>query len=163
MAAIGTKLDLGAADAPAGNLRVSVLSDIHCHHPAAVSYFERALKIFREASAHPQLRVSFPPITTKTSPTRAFDFSVKCEHLTGNVVTCEKECRVYSPNFCSAESRDTAPCACNFNYAALPRNCRGRIRFVVTPFDSWGNAGRPIVSEWLQPEKIASAGTGSAS
>lgn len=102
-----------------------------------------------KASAHPQIRVSFPPITTKTSPTRAFDFSVRCEHLTGNVLTCEKECRVYSPNFCSAESRDVAPCTCDFNYAALPRNCKGRIRFVVTPFDSWGNAGGAIMSDWM--------------
>lgn len=107
------------------------------------------------ASAHPQLRVKFPPITTKASPSRGFDFSVKCEHLTGNVVTCEKECRVYSPNFCSAESRDVAPCTCVFDYTALPRNCKGRIRFVVTPFDSWGNSGRPIASDWMGIEQLS--------
>lgn len=108
-----------------------------------------------ESSAHPQLRVSFPPITTKTSPTRAIDFSVRCEHMTGNVITCEKECRVYSPNWCMAESRDVVPCTCDFNYAILPHNCNGRIRFVVTPFDSWGNAGRPIMSEWLMTDDLA--------
>lgn len=110
-----------------------------------------------KSSAHPQLRVSFPSITTKTSPSRAVDFSVRCEHMTGNVMTCEKECRVYSPNWCSAESRDVVPCSCDFNYAALPRNCRGRIRFVVTPFDCWGNAGRPIMSEWMKTDDIASS------
>jgi len=98
---------------------------------------------------HSQLRVSFPPITTKTSPTRAFEFRVVCEHQTSTVVTTAKEYRVFSPNFCMSEARETEPVTCDFAVSALPRNCKGRIRFVVTPFDSWENPGPSIASDWM--------------
>lgn len=103
---------------------------------------------------HPQIRVSFPPITTKTSPTRAFDFGVACEHVTGSLVTMVKECRVFSPKFCMAEAREAVPCTCDFNAAIIPRNCKAKVRFTVTPYDCWGNAGKPLVGEWFEIEKL---------
>ena len=103
---------------------------------------------------HPQFRVTFPPITTASSPTRAFDFRVVCEHRTGTIDTVAKEYRVYSPNFCMPESMETEPVACDFAVSAIPANCQGLVRFVVTPYDCWGNAGAPIASDWMSPDKL---------
>lgn len=103
---------------------------------------------------HPQVRVTFPPVTRSRSPSRAFDFSVVCEANTGDLfyTVCEK--RVFSPKFCLAESRDVESCTCDFRASDLPANFRGRIRFVVTPNDVWGNPGKPIRSDWLNPDAL---------
>ena len=52
------------------------------------------------------------------------------------------------------ESQETEPVACDFAVSAIPANCKGLVRFVVTPYDCWGNAGAPIASDWIAPEKL---------
>ena len=49
LAAMGTGLADAGAAAARPNLRVGILSDIHCHHKDAVYYWKRALGFFREA------------------------------------------------------------------------------------------------------------------
>lgn len=95
---------------------------------------------------HAQLVVSFPPITTAKSPSRGFDFTVRCETKIADIVQTVQERRVFSPNAYQAECRDVVPCTCNFPVRELPVN--RKLRFVVTPYDCWGNAGRPISSKW---------------
>ena len=133
----------------AANAKVSVAYVKDGHH-RKVGHPGCALDL---SETHPQFRVTFPPITTKTSPTRAFDFRVVCEHRTGTIDTVAKEFRVYSPKFCMAECRETEPVTCDFAVSSIPANCKGQIRFVVTPYDCWGNAGMPIASAWVSPEK----------
>ena len=52
------------------------------------------------------------------------------------------------------ESMETEPVACDFAVSAIPANCKGLVRFVVTPYDCWGNAGAPIASDWTSPDKL---------
>lgn len=98
------------------------------------------------SSPHPQYKVSFPPITRKGSPSRGFDFKVVCEARTADDVKVVETRSVFSPNVYQAESRDTAACSCNFPADHIPTT--EETRFVVTPFDCWGNAGAPIASAW---------------
>ena len=49
MAAVGTGLNLGAAEAPASNLRVGILSDIHVTALSNAQWLEKALRKFDEA------------------------------------------------------------------------------------------------------------------
>lgn len=94
-----------------------------------------------------QVVVEFPPITTSTgSPSRAYDFAVRCEMRDADFIRCVDERRVYSPNMMQAEPRDIEPCTCAFPAEQIPRN--RKVRFVVTPFDCWGNGGNPIYSAW---------------
>jgi len=95
---------------------------------------------------HEQLVVTFPPITTAKSPSRGFEFKVTCEMRIADLVQVVQERRVFSPNAYQAESRDTVPCACHFPVRELPQ--KRKLRFVVTPYDCWGNAGKPITSDW---------------
>ena len=95
---------------------------------------------------HPQLKVAFPPITRKGSPSRAFEFRVVCEAQDADMVRVVEERRVFSPNAYQAETRDVAPCSCNFPVSNLQTS--GVIRFVVFPIDCWGNEGAPVKSVW---------------
>jgi hypothetical protein len=61
------------------------------------------------------------------------------------------EKRVYSPGFCMPEALDAAPVECAFAREAIPKE--RDVRFIVRPFDCWGNAGTPIASEWRQLAK----------
>ena len=97
---------------------------------------------------HPQVVVSFPPITTATSPSRGFDFSVRAETRIADIVRTLQERRVFSPNAYQAETRDTAPCTCNFPKSELPKKVE--IRFAVRPYDCYGNAGEEIYSKWMR-------------
>ena len=106
------------------------------------------------SETHPQIRVSFPPVTRANSPSRAFEFRVTCESRTADIVNVAKECRVFSPKFCLEESRETEQCTCDFAVSALPKRCRGKIRFVVTPIDCWYNEGKAIASEWIDLDKM---------
>ena len=51
------------------------------------------------------------------------------------------------------QSIETNP-SCDFAVSAIPANCKGLVRFVVTPYDCWGNAGAPIASDWTSPDKL---------
>ena len=95
---------------------------------------------------HPQLKVAFPPVTRKGSPSRAFEFRVVCEAQDADMVRVVEERRVFSPNAYQAETRDVAPCSCNFPVSNLQTS--GVIRFVVFPIDCWGNEGAPVKSAW---------------
>ena len=97
--------------------------------------------------AHPQLTVSFPAIASSAA-TRGFDFRVTCEETAGEIVNVIRERRVFSPKFCLAPELDKGPCTCVFAVAGLPVN--RKIRFRVTPCDSWGNEGKPILSDWAK-------------
>ena len=95
---------------------------------------------------HPQYRISFPPITRAGSPSRAFEFKVACEARTADDVKVLETRSVFSPNAYQAESRDTVTCWCNFPADHIPNT--EETRFVVTPLDCWGNAGKSIASAW---------------
>lgn len=110
--------------------------------------FEKGLEM---SETHPQVKVSFPAITTERSPTRAYDFAVRCEAMAGDVVRTVCESRVFSPRFASAERWDRDDAFCLFPAAAIPKRFGGRVRFVVTPYDCWGNAGAPLVGDWREP------------
>ena len=100
------------------------------------------------SETHAQVKVSFPTITTARSPTRAYDFVVRCEAMAGDVVRTVCESRVFSPHFAMGEQWEPARAWCLFPAAAIPSGGGVRTRFVVTPCDSWGNAGRPLVGSW---------------
>ena len=101
------------------------------------------------SETHEQVKVSFPTITTAQSPTRAYDFAVRCEARTGSVVRTVCESRVFSPHFAMGEQWEPARAWCLFPGTAIPSGGGVRVRFVVTPCDSWGNAGQPLSSPWL--------------
>ena len=100
-----------------------------------------------KSDPHPQIEVSFPPITTAHSPSRAFEFAVCAEIRIGDCVQVAKEKRVLSPNAMQPEAKDTAPCTCLFAASDIPGNCE--MRFSVVPLDCWGNGGRGIASSWM--------------
>lgn len=94
-----------------------------------------------------QVVVSFPSITTDNgSPTRGYDFLVRCEErlTAGTRTLCEK--RVFSPSVLLAEQCETALCTCAFAGEDVPSD--RVVRFTVEPYDCWGNAGTPLRSPW---------------
>ena len=96
-----------------------------------------------------QVVVTFPPVTMATgSPVRAYDFGVRCEIRDGDTRRVLAESRVFSPNGLQPESLDTEACTCAFRGDVIPRN--RDVRFLVVPFDCWGNAGRSIRSDWMR-------------
>ena len=101
-----------------------------------------------KSDPHPQFEVSFPPVTTASSPSRAFEFAVSAEIRDGDLVQVAAEKRVLSPNAMQAEAKDVAPCACVFSASVVPSNCK--VRFSVVPMDCWGNRGRAIVSDFIR-------------
>ena len=139
----------------AQNAKVCVSYVKEGHHRTADS---RSMLDMSET--HPQIRVSFPPITRKNSPSRAFEFRVVCESRTADFVSVVKECRVFSPKFCLAESRETELCTCDFAVSVLPKRCNSQIRFVVTPLDCWYNEGPSIASEWINLDEMCSLNFG---
>ena len=102
------------------------------------------------SETHPQVKVSFPTITTDSSPTRAFDFSVRCEVQEGDVITCVCEKRVFSPHFAMGERHDRGEAFCLFPASVIPDAFAGSVRFVVTPHDCWGNAGPALNGDWMK-------------
>jgi hypothetical protein len=82
------------------------------------------------------------------SPVRAYDFGVRCEIRDGDTRRVLAESRVFSPNGLQPESLDTEACTCAFRGDVIPRN--RDVRFLVVPFDCWGNAGRSIRSDWMR-------------
>ena len=95
-----------------------------------------------------QIVVSFPPIPATPDSARGWDFSVAAELRIKDMTQIVQEKRVYSPGFCMPEALDAAPVECAFAPEVIPKN--RDIRFVVRPFDCWGNVGDPIASEWSQ-------------
>ena len=102
----------------------------------------------RDKEPREQVVVSFPPVTTAHSPSRAFDFSVTAETRIGDCKRVLQERRVFSPNTFMAEAQDVEPVTCAFPRCELPK--RRDIRFVVRPLDCWGNVGNPILSDWMR-------------
>lgn len=96
-----------------------------------------------------QVVASFPPITTASgSPSRGYDFTVRCEVRDADTLRCVDERRVFSPNMMQGEAMDVEPCTCAFPGEQIP--CNREVRFIVTPYDCWGNAGEAISSAWMK-------------
>lgn len=130
------------AFAPGAKVTLSRIKDGHYRKFGSL---EAGLEM---SETHEQVKVSFPTITTACSPTRAYDFSVRCEVGTGAVVRTACESRVFSPHFAIAEKGDVGEAWCLFPAVAIPAGGGVRVRFVVTPYDCWGNAGHSIASGW---------------
>ena len=130
------------AFAPDAKVTVSRIKDGHYR---AFGSIEKGLEM---SETHEQVKVAFPTITTAQSPTRAYDFSVRCEVETGDVIRTACESRVFSPHFAMGEKWDGGEASCLFSASAVPVGYGIRVRFVVTPFDCWGNAGSPLVTRW---------------
>ena len=129
----------------AADAKVTV-SRIRNGHYRQFGSIEKGLEM---SETHEQVKVSFPSITTAQSPTRAYDFSVRCEVATGDIVRTACESRVFSPRFAMGERWDADGAECLFAASAIPKGRGLRVRFVVTPYDCWGNAGEPIASAWM--------------
>lgn len=130
--------------APGAKIKVSTIKEGHYRKFGSI---EKGLEL---SETHPQVKVSFPTITTEHSPTRAYDFSVRCEAIAGDVVRTVCESRVFSPHYAMGEEWDRDDAFCLFPLSAIPTGFSGRIRFVVTPYDCWGNAGPELVGEWMR-------------
>ena len=102
----------------------------------------------RRGNEHPQIEVSFPPVTSVTGGDRAHDYSVRMEMRIGDVVRTVDEKRVFSNKFMFAECNDTEDVRCLFARSQVPRE--RPVRFVVTPFNCWLKAGESIISEWMK-------------
>lgn len=59
------------------------VSRIKDGHYRVFGSIEKGLEM---SETHEQIKVAFPTITTAQSPTRAYDFSVRCEVETGDVI-----------------------------------------------------------------------------
>lgn len=142
--AVRKRASLPPVFAPDAKVKVSFVKEGHYRKFGSHEY---GLEM---SETHSQVKVSFPTITTETSPTRAYDFSVRCEAIVGDMSRTVCESRVFSPRFAMADHRDKGEASCLFAAASLPWEPKGTLRFVVTPYDCWGNAGQPIVGMWEQ-------------
>ena len=111
---------------------------------AKVSVKEIAEGKDRAGNKHPQIEVSFPPVTSATGGDRAYDYSVRLEMLRGDIRRVMAEKRVFSPHFAHPEKFETEPVKCLFARSDAPK--KRTVRFVVTPYNCWLKAGEPIVS-----------------
>jgi len=101
---------------------------------------------------HDQIFVSFPAVRmTDGSPARGWDYSVRAELLSGDVVKTLCERCVFSEGAFYAEEDETTPVVCAFNRKDLPSrlNARQKVRFVVTPRTCWGVEGTSISTVWM--------------
>lgn len=106
----------------------------------------------RAETKHAQVFVSFPAIRTMDgSPTRSWDYAVRAELASGDVVKTLCERCVFSEGVFYAEEDETKPVVCAFNRKDIPTKVcqRQKIRFVVTPRSCFGLEGKPIASEWM--------------
>ena len=111
----------------------------------------------RAEKKHAQVFVSFPAIRTMDgSPTRSWDYAVRAELASGDVVRTLCERCVYSEGVFYAEEDETEPVVCAFNRKDIPTKVcsRQKIRFVVTPRSCFGLEGKPIASEWMSIGEI---------
>jgi len=109
---------------------------------------------------HAQVYVSFPPVRTLDgSPARAWDYSVRIEQSSGDVLKTLCERCVFSEGSFYAEEDDKDRVVCAFNRNDIPKrlNKRQRIRFVVTPRTSLGTEGDPISTEWMCVDALPEA------
>ncbi len=114
----------------------------------------------RNAKAkHAQIFVSFPAIRTMDgSPTRSWDYAVRAELASGDVVKTLCERCVFSEGVFYAEEDETKPVICAFNRKDIPTKVcpRQKIRFVITPRSCFGLEGEPIASKWMAIGEIKS-------
>lgn len=115
-------------------------------------YGRNAAGTGRAKEKHAQVFVSFPAVrTTDGSPVRAWDYAVRVELVTGDVVKTACERCVFSEGVFQAEEEETKPVVCAFNRKDIPSTAdsRQKIRFVVTPRSCWGVEGDPIATSWM--------------
>ncbi len=100
----------------------------------------------RAGNTNFQYVVAFPTAKSDTAHSRGYDYRVTAEitkhHWTR--VSCEKW--VYSGKCYMAERHDTNDVVCVFSEAEIPASPRSRrpVRFTVTPYNAFGQPGRPI-------------------
>ena len=101
---------------------------------------------------HAQIYVSFPSVRTMDgSPERAWDYSVRIEQSSGDILKTLCERFVFSEGSFYAEEDDKDRVVCAFNRKDIPvrLNKRQKIRFIVTPRTSLGMEGEAISTEWM--------------
>ena len=94
-----------------------------------------------------QQTVSFPPVTSAVSGTRAFDYEVCLEVAEADVVKTLNTKRVFSEGYYLGEENDVADVRCVFADYELPGNWP--YRYVVRPVGCFGKKGREICSDWF--------------
>ena len=121
-----------------GNAALRVERTSHGHRREAAG-------IWPDKAECEQVTVTFPSVTVaRGSPSRAYEFVVRCESRASAV----DERRVFSPGVMQAESLEPAECACAFPGERIPADAD--VRFTVTPYDCWGNAGNPLSGDWVR-------------
>lgn len=95
----------------------------------------------KKALEVPSVNVSFPAVT-RTFKTLAWRYDVTAEHEDGKVALRK---RVLANDFHLPHTMAEKNYALSFLLSRLPTGCK--LRFAVTPYDCFGNAGRPIRSE----------------
>ena len=111
----------------------------------------------RAKEKHAQVFVSFPAVRMADgSPVRAWDYSVRAELASGDIVKTQCERCVFSEGVFYAEEDETNPVVCAFNRKDIPMKLKPRqkVRFVVTPRSCWGVEGEPVASQWTAIDKI---------
>ena len=92
----------------------------------------------RDKNTRPEVVVTFPPARAVDRHPRAFDYEVSVT-VKGRIKMVR---RVFSTRPCWCDERDVAPVRCVFALSELPPD--HQISFTVTPFNSYGVAGKPM-------------------
>ena len=113
----------------------------------------------RQGTPTDQVVVTFP--TVGPASPRAFDYEVTAEVLCYGAQYGWRTKRVFSKGFQLSAEADVEPVDCVFAVHELPPASKPlspeqgyRFRFVVSPVNSLGGKGRPIVSDWTSVEKV---------
>lgn len=108
---------------------------------------------------HAQVFVSFPTVRMANgSPVRAWDYAVRAELVSGDVVRTLCERLVFSEGAFYAEEDELKPVVCAFNRLDFPTklNSRQKVRFIVTPRSCFGVEGPSIASSLMTLTELAS-------
>lgn len=95
----------------------------------------------RAKRAVDQVVVRFPTVASEAGRPRAFDYVVRAERVTGEIV---REKRVFSPRITLPEQCDVEMAECVFSKAEVA----GAAKFTVRPANCWGKTGAPISTLW---------------
>lgn len=102
----------------------------------------------RSSTKTMQVKVTFPPVVSATSPAgvRAFDYEVQAVVADVDTYKSVVTKRVYSKAFFLGEDREgVSNVECVFGVDELPKG--RRFRFAVRPCECFGRAGEPVYSD----------------
>ncbi len=99
-----------------------------------------------------QITLHFPSVLKMTHGARAFDYEVQVETLHYDTVKTALTKRVYSKGYFLGENQDRDEVTCPFSLAELHNY--HKLRFHVRPVESFGKKGKPLSSDWLDPNNI---------